>query len=181
MRLIFLGPPGVGKGTQAKRICEHYNIIHLSTGDILRSKITAKTEIGEKAKAFIDAGELVPDDVLLGIMNNRLKKDDLQSGYLLDGFPRTIPQADGLNKIIDDLSHSLNCALSLTADADELVQRLINRGSDDSLDIIRQRQNIYWKQTAPLLDFYHKKNLLKEVDGIGEIPEITDRILEVLK
>ena len=186
MRLIFLGPPGVGKGTQAKRICKHYNIIHLSTGDILRSEITAKTEIGEKAKTFIDAGELVPDDVLLGIMNNRLKKDDLQSGYLLDGFPRTIPQANGLNKIMDNLSHSLNCALSLTADAEELVQRLINRGkvsgrSDDSPDIIRQRQKIYWKQTAPLLDFYHKINLLKEVDGIGEILEITDRILEVLK
>lgn len=186
MRLIFLGPPGVGKGTQAKRICEHYNIIHLSTGDILRSEITAKTEIGEKAKAFIDAGELVPDDVLLGMMNNRLKKDDVQSGYLLDGFPRTIPQADGLNKIMDDLSHSLNCALSLTADADELVQRLINRGkdsgrSDDTPEIIRQRQKIYWKQTAPLLDFYREKNLLKEIDGIGEIPEITDRILRILK
>ena len=186
MRLIFLGPPGVGKGTQAKRICEHYNLIHLSTGVILRSEITEKTEIGEKAKAFIEAGELVPDDVLLGMMNNRLKKDDVQSGYLLDGFPRTIPQADGLNKIMDDLSHSLNFALSLTADADELVQRLINRGkesgrSDDTPDIIRQRQKIYWKQTAPLLDFYREKNLLKEVDGIGEISEITDRILEVLK
>ena len=186
MRLIFLGPPGVGKGTQAKRICEHYNLIHLSTGVILRSEITEKTEIGEKAKAFIEAGELVPDDVLLGMMNNRLKKDDVQSGYLLDGFPRTIPQADGFNKIMDDLSHSLNCALSLTADAEELVQRLINRGkesgrSDDTPDIIRQRQKIYWKQTAPLLDFYREKNLLKEVDGIGEISEITDRILEVLK
>ncbi|MBC8345834.1 MAG: adenylate kinase [Candidatus Marinimicrobia bacterium] len=186
MRLIFLGPPGVGKGTQAKRICEHYNIIHLSTGDILRGEMAAKTEIGEKAKSFMDKGALVPDDVLLGMMNNRLKKDDAQNGYLLDGFPRTIPQAGGLINIMDDLSHSLNCALSLTADEDGLVQRLIKRGkasgrSDDTPDIIRQRQNVYWKQTAPLLDFYRKKNLLKEVDGIGEIPEITDRILEVLK
>ena len=120
------------------------------------------------------------------VATTRLKKDDVQSGYLLDGFPRTIPQADGLNKIMDDLSHSLNCALSLTADADELVQRLINRGkdsgrSDDAPKIIRQRQKIYWKQTAPLLDFYREKNLLKEIDGIGEIPEITDRILGILK
>ncbi|HCI16779.1 MAG: adenylate kinase [Candidatus Marinimicrobia bacterium] len=185
MRLIFLGPPGVGKGTQAKRICEHYNLIHLSTGEILRNEIAEKTNIGRKAKSFIDAGELVPDDVLLGMMNNRLKKDDVQSGYLLDGFPRTIPQANGLDNIMNNISHSLDCALSLNADENELVQRLINRGkesgrSDDTPEIIRQRQKVYWEQTAPLLDFYREKNLLKEVNGIGDIPEITERILKVL-
>ena len=97
MHLIFLGPPGVGKGTQAKRVCNYYNIIHLSTGEILRGEIAAKSEIGQKAKSYIDNGKLVPDEVLLGIMDNRLKKDDALKGYLLDGFPRTIPQAEGLD------------------------------------------------------------------------------------
>jgi len=186
MRLIFLGPPGVGKGTQANRVCESFDIIHLSTGDILRAEMAAKSDIGKKAKSYIDNGELVPDKVLLGIMKNRLKKDDVQKGYLLDGFPRTIPQAEGLVEIMENISHSLDGAISLKADEDELVQRLIKRGresrrSDDTPDVIRQRQKVYWQQTAPLLDFYRSKDLLKEVDGIGEIPEITDRILEVLK
>ncbi len=185
MRLIFLGPPGVGKGTQAKRVCGHLGIIHLSTGDILRAEMAADSEIGQKAKSFIDDGELVPDDVLLGIMNNRLKKDDAQKGYLLDGFPRTIPQAEGLDNIMKNLSHTLDGAISLTADEDELVQRLINRGlesdrSDDTPEVIRQRQKVYWNQTAPLLEYYAQKNLLKSVDGLGDIPEITERILGVL-
>ena len=186
MRLIFLGPPGVGKGTQAKRVCDYYNIIHLSTGEILRSEMVAESEIGQKAKSYIDNGKLVPDEVLLGIMDNRLKKDDAQKGYLLDGFPRTIPQAEGLDEIMKKISHTLDGAISLTANEDELVQRLIKRGlesgrSDDTPEVIRQRQKIYWNQTAPLLEFYQQKNLLKAVDGLGDIPEITERILGVLK
>ncbi|MBT3479394.1 MAG: adenylate kinase [Candidatus Marinimicrobia bacterium] len=186
MRLIFLGPPGVGKGTQAKLVCENFDIIHLSTGDILRAEMVANSEIGNKAKSFINNGELVPDEVLLSIMNNRLKKDDAKKGYLLDGFPRTIPQATGLDEIMEILSHSLDAAISLAADEDELVQRLINRGlesgrSDDTPEVIRQRQKVYWDQTAPLLNYYQTKSLLKEVDGLGEIPEITERILEVLQ
>ncbi len=186
MRLIFLGPPGVGKGTQAKRVCDSFNIIHLSTGDILRAEMAAESDIGNKAKSYIDNGALVPDEILLGIMDNRLKKDDAQKGYFLDGFPRTIPQAEGLDEIMGNISHTLDAAISLTADEDELVQRLINRGlesgrSDDTPEVIRQRQKVYWQQTAPLLDFYRNKNLLKEVDGLGDIPEITERILEVLK
>ena len=185
MRLIFLGPPGVGKGTQAKRICEKFNIIHLSTGDILRTEIAAETDIGEKAKRFIDKGELVTDNILLGIMQNRLKKEDAQKGYLLDGFPRTIPQAEGLYRIMNDLSHSLDRVISLTANEDELVLRLINRGlesgrSDDNPEVIRQRQKVYWSQTAPLLKYYKQKNLLKDVDGLGDINLITKRILSVI-
>ena len=185
MHLIFLGPPGVGKGTQAKRVCNYYNIIHLSTGEILRAEIVAESEIGQKAKSYIDNGKLVPDEVLLGIMDNRLKKDDAQKGYLLDGFPRTIPQAEGLDKIMKNICHTLNGTISLTADEDELVQRLINRGlesgrSDDTPEVIRQRQKVYWNQTAPLLEFYQRKNLLKVVDGLGDIPKITERILDVL-
>ena len=186
MHLIFLGPPGVGKGTQAKRVCNYYNIIHLSTGEILRAEMAAQSEIGQKAKSYIDNGELVPDDVLLGIMHKRLKKGDAPKGYLLDGFPRTIPQAEGLDEIMKKFSHTLDGAISLTANEDELVQRLIKRGlesgrSDDTPEVIRQRQKIYWNQTAPLLEFYQQKNLLKAVDGLGDIPEITERILGVLK
>ena len=185
MHLIFLGPPGVGKGTQAKRICDRFDIIHLSTGEILRTEIAVQSNIGNQAKLFIDKGKLVPDNVLLDIMASRLRNNDAQKGYLLDGFPRTIPQAEGLEKIMKKLSHSLKATVSLSADKDELVQRLINRSlesgrSDDAPDIIRQRQKVYWEQTAPLLDFYRSKNLLKEVNGIGEISKITGRILEVL-
>ena len=185
MYLIFLGPPGVGKGTQAKRICDRFDIIHLSTGEILRTEIAVQSNVGNQAKSFIDNGKLVPDNVLLDIMDNRLRINDAQKGYLLDGFPRTIPQAEGLEKIMKKLSHPLKATVSLSADEDALVQRLINRSlesgrSDDALDIIRQRQKVYWEQTAPLLDYYRSKNLLKEVNGIGEISKITGRILEVL-
>ncbi len=185
MRLIFLGPPGVGKGTQAKRICDRFDIIHLSTGEILRTEIAVQSNIGNQSKLFIDKGKLVPDNVLLDIMDSRLRNNDAQKGYLLDGFPRTILQAEGLEKIMKKLSHSLKATVSLLANEDELVQRLINRSlesgrSDDAQDIIRQRQKVFWEQTAPLLDFYRSKNLLKEVNGVGEISKITERILEVL-
>ena len=185
MHLIFLGPPGVGKGTQAKRVCNYYNIIHLSTGEILRAEMVVESEIGQKAKSYIDNGKLVPDEVLLDIMDNRLKKDDAQKGYLLDGFPRTTPQAEGLDGIMKNICHALDGAISLTADEDELVQRLVNRGlesgrSDDTPEVIRERQKVYWNQTAPLLEFYQQKNLLKVVNGLGDIPKITERILDVL-
>ena len=182
MNLIFLGPPGVGKGTQASLICDHFSILHLSTGDMLRSEINKKSSIGKTAKSFIDQGELVPDDVLLNIIETRLSEPDIKNGYLLDGFPRTIPQAEGLNSILNNKSQKLDVVISLTADEDELIQRLIKRGqdsgrSDDTPEIIRQRQEVYWKQTSPLVNFYMSKNLLKEVNGIGNIDEIKERIL----
>ena len=185
MKLLIMGPPGVGKGTQATRIKDKLHIAHLSTGDILRAEIQAESKIGMEAKTYIDAGELVPDKTLLEIIQNRTIKPDCEKGYLLDGFPRTLPQAEGLDKIMDSNSHSLDAAISLTADEDELVNRLIKRRqesgrSDDTAEIIRNRQKIYWEQTAPLLDFYHGKGILKVVDGLGEIPEITKRILQVL-
>lgn len=186
MRILFMGPPGVGKGTQAARIEKHYNIIHLSSGEILRAEIEDNTEIGVQAKKFIDLGQLVPDSILLDIIEHRLSFDDCKNGFLLDGFPRTLPQATELNTILISCHQELDCAISLTANEDELVSRLIQRGvesgrTDDTEEIIHQRQKIYWEQTAPLIDFYRGKGLLKEVDGIGEIPEITNRILETLK
>ena len=186
MRLILLGPPGVGKGTQAKRLKEYFNIIHLSTGDILRGEIESDSAIGREAQSFMDAGKLVPDNILLKIMEHRLARKDCSPGYLLDGFPRTIPQAKGLDYILKVIHHQLNAVISLTADEKELINRLVLRGvnsgrSDDTPEVIQRRQTIYWEQTAPLLEYYKKKDLVKDVNGIGTIPEITEQIIQVLK
>jgi len=186
MKLLIMGPPGVGKGTQASRIKSKLNIAHLSTGDILRSEIEKETDTGVQAKLNMDAGKLVPDQVLLDIIQDRIKNPDCDGGYLLDGFPRTLPQAVGLEKIMESIKHTLDMVISLTADENELVERLIKRGeesgrSDDTPEVIRNRQKIYWEQTAPLVDFYKNKGILKDVDGLGEISEITERILTVLK
>ena len=186
MKLLIMGPPGVGKGTQASRIKSKLNIAHLSTGDILRTEIEKKTDTGVQAKLYMDAGKLVPDQVLLDIIQDRIKNPDCDGGYLLDGFPRTLPQAVGLEKIMKSSKHILDTVISLTADENELVERLITRGeesgrSDDTPEVIRNRQKIYWEQTAPLVDFYKNKDILKDVDGLGEISEITERILTVLK
>jgi adenylate kinase len=186
MKLLIMGPPGVGKGTQADRIKNELNIEHLSTGDILRKEAKAKTNVGMDAKLYMDMGRLVPDHILISIVKEHISKSKCENGYLLDGFPRTLPQAQGLDDMMHSIGHDLDCAISLLANEDELVDRLIKRGeesgrTDDTPEVIRNRQQIYWEQTAPLLDFYRKKNLLKEVDGFGEIPEITKRILNILK
>jgi len=186
MRFILLGPPGVGKGTQAKHLKEYFNIIHLSTGDILRGEIESQSSIGKKAQTFMDAGKLVPDNILLKMMEHRLGRKDCSPGYLLDGFPRTIPQAEGLDQILELIRHQLNAVISITADEDELVNRLVLRGidsgrSDDTPEVIQRRQTIYWKQTAPLLEYYKKRGLVKTVNGIGAIPEITEKIIKTLK
>ncbi len=185
MRLIFIGPPGVGKGTQAKRICDHFGILHLSTGEILREEISQNSLVGHTAKQFIDKGKLVPDNVLLDIMSIRLNQNDCKNGYCLDGFPRTIPQAEGLELILQNLQRPINAVISLDADEKELIQRLVLRGknsgrTDDTSDVIKQRLDVYRKQTAPLLEFYSRRNLLQSIDGVGKISEITQRILNSL-
>ena len=186
MKLLIMGPPGVGKGTQAKILKTEFSIAHLSTGEILRKEIAGESEVGIIAKHHIDKGQLVPDKVLLNIIRDRITMSDCSNGYLLDGFPRTIEQAIGLEDIMISLDHALDMAISLTADEEELINRLKKRGvdsgrSDDTANIISKRQKIYWEQTAPLLDFYNNKGLLKNIDGIGTIDEITKRILKVLK
>ena len=185
MYLIFIGPPGVGKGTQAKRICNHFSIVHLSTGVILRDEISKNSPIGKSAKTFIDVGQLVPDDVLLKKMSGRLAQNDCNNGYCLDGFPRTITQAKGLERILTNLNQSLDAVVSIVADEEELINRLVLRGStsgrtDDTPEIIRQRLRVYRRQTEPLIEFYEQQNLIKAVEGVGKITEITERILNTL-
>ncbi len=186
MRIILMGPPGVGKGTQANNIIDKYNILHLSTGDILRAEVGGDTKLGREAKQFMDEGKLVPDELLLNMMENRLQQKDCKKGYLLDGFPRTIPQAEGLEAILNKINHKIDFVISLTADETELVNRLVLRGkesgrSDDTEEVIRERQQVYWKLTSPLSDFYRERKLLHEVDGLGTIAEITNRILKVME
>ncbi len=181
-----MGPPGVGKGTQAIKIVDKFGIIHLSTGAMLRAAIGDNTNLGKKAKEFMDAGQLVPDELLLIMMENRLQQKDCKNGYLLDGFPRTIPQAEGLELILKKINHSINYVINLKADETELVNRLVLRGkesgrSDDMEEVIKERQQVYWKLTSPLLGFYRERKLLIEVDGLGTISEITNRIFKVLE
>ncbi|MFQ6677870.1 MAG: adenylate kinase [Fidelibacterota bacterium] len=185
MRLIFIGPPGVGKGTQAKKLCDHFGILHLSTGEILREEISHNSTVGQAAKQFIDHGKLVPDSILLDIMSTRLSQRDCENGYCLDGFPRTIPQAKGLEVILKRLHQSINAVISIEADEKELINRLVLRGknsgrTDDTSNVIKKRLFIYRNQTAPLIDYYTRKKLLQSIDGMGEISEITKRILDIL-
>lgn len=185
-RLIILGPPGVGKGTQANIIKDTYNIPHLSTGEILRNEIEIKSDIGMIAKNYIDDGLLVPDNILLKIIENNISGANSSNGYILDGFPRTLQQVKDLNDLINKLDHTIDIVVSLTADEDELTKRLIKRSeesgrSDDTADIISKRQKVYWKQTAPIISSYKKTGILKEVNGLGTIQEISKRIIGAIK
>jgi len=181
MRLVFIGPPGAGKGTQAAKVVERYKLAHLSTGDMLRAARDAQTEIGKKADQYMSRGELVPDEVILDIISERLEQPDCQGGYLLDGFPRTIPQAEGLDRMLAAKNTPLDVVLELRVPEEELFRRLSGRGrADDKPEVIRQRLVAYRQQTEPLLEYYQKKGLLKSVDGVGTIDEIFQRIVAVL-
>jgi adenylate kinase len=186
MRLIFMGPPGAGKGTQAKVIANHFGIPQISTGDILRGAIQNGTSLGLEAKKFMDAGELVPDEVVIGIIRERLQEDDAQKGYILDGFPRTTEQAEALKGILSDLGSNLDAAINIDVNDDELVRRLLERAeiegrADDTEPVIKNRLKNYQNQTKPLIDYYRNEGLLKEIEGVGAMEEITGRIQAALK
>ena len=184
-RLLLIGPPGAGKGTQAAKLAEAFNIPAISTGDIFRENVKNETELGTQAKAFMDRGEYVPDSLTNALVRDRLTWADAENGFLLDGYPRTNDQVEELDSILSDAGHSLNAVVLITADTDEVVRRLLNRAAeqgraDDTEDVIRRRLEVYAEQTAPLIDVYSKRNLVIEVDGLGAVAEVTSRILEAL-
>jgi len=182
IKVVFLGPPGAGKGTQAVRLAEKYEVPHISTGDILRAAVKEGTELGKLAKSYMDKGELVPDDVIIGIIRERLSQTDVkEKGFILDGFPRTLAQAESLDAMLEELNMPLDKVIYLNVNDEEIVKRLLARGrADDTEDVIRNRLEVYRKQTAPLIDYYSSKGLLVEINGIGEIEEITKKIEESL-
>lgn len=181
MRLVFIGPPGAGKGTQAEYLVKKYNPAHLSTGDMLRAARDAGTEVGLKANEYMSRGELVPDQVIVDIIKERLAADDCAKGFLLDGFPRTIAQAEALDQMLADAGTPLDIVLELRVPEEELFKRLAGRGrADDNPEAIRTRLVGYRNQTSPLLDYYGKKGLLVTIDGLGAIEEIWSRIEAVL-
>ena len=184
-RLLLIGPPGAGKGTQAAKLAEAFNIPAISTGDIFRENVKNETELGTQAKAFMDRGEYVPDSLTNALVRDRLAWADAENGFLLDGYPRTGDQVEELDSILSDAGQSLNAVVLITADTDEVVRRLLNRAAeqgraDDTEDVIRRRLEVYAEQTAPLIDVYSKRNLVIEVDGLGAVAEVTSRILEAL-
>jgi len=179
----MLGPPGAGKGTQAQRMAKALGIPHLSTGDMLRSNVARDTGLGRQAKAFMEAGDLVPDELVTAMVTDRLGQDDAACGYLLDGYPRNPAQADSLVDAFG--AEVLELALLLEVDTEELVQRLVLRGQeqgrpDDTADVIRNRLAVYEEQTAPLVEYYESGGRLARVDGLGTIPEVFGRLIEVL-
>jgi adenylate kinase len=182
MRLILLGAPGAGKGTQAERVVEHFKIAHISTGDILRQEVKDGTPLGEKAKGYMSAGELVPDDLIIQMMEKRLSQDDCKNGFLLDGFPRTVAQAEALDSMLERLGIQLDAVASLKVDDEELVKRLLARGrEDDNETTVRNRLEVFHNQTRPVIDYYRQKGLLKEIEGTGDIEKISRDLIQTLE
>ena len=213
MDLIMLGPPGAGKGTQAQKLLERLEISQISTGDLLRQAVRAGTDLGKQAKGYMDRGELVPDSIVIGMIRQRLTEKDCQRGFILDGFPRAVTQAEALDGMLQELEHKLDHVISIEVEEEELVERLSGRLScpkcsamfhkifsppknsgvcdqcggalivraDDNEETIRNRIEVYKKQTEPLKDFYQKKGLLRRIDGQGSPESIEQRIRDVVK
>jgi adenylate kinase len=185
MRMLLMGPPGAGKGTQAKILAERLGIPAISTGDIFRANMAEETELGLEAKRYVDAGEYVPDDVTNRMVRARLGQEDALNGFLLDGYPRTVAQVETLDELLAETGKRLNAAVVLKAENDEIVKRLLNRAevegrSDDSEDVIRRRLEVYDDQTHPLLEVYADHGVLVEVDGVGEVEEVSERVLAAI-
>ncbi len=177
MRIILLGPPGAGKGTQAQKLVQRLKVPHLSTGDMFRQAIAAGSAVGQTAKGYMDAGQLVPDEVVLALVEQRLEQPDCSVGCLLDGFPRTVKQAEALDKYFAGRGKPLDGVIELTVDEEELIRRLMARGrGDDQPEVIRQRMVAYHRQTKPLSDYYRKRGVLVEIDALGTVDEVFSRL-----
>jgi adenylate kinase len=186
MRIVLLGPPGAGKGTQAVRLAKHFQCPHVSTGDIFRANVVEGTPLGLTAKEYMDRGDLVPDEVVIAMVMERLASSDCEPGFLLDGFPRTVAQAEALDRQLAEMDTPLHSVLCFEADDDELFRRLAGRSaelgrSDDGEETIRHRLEVYTTKTRPLVNYYMHRGLLGVVDAVGHVEEITTRILELLQ
>ena len=185
IRILLIGPPGAGKGTQAALLAQHFGIPAISTGDIFRENVRNETPLGLEAKAFMDRGEYVPDSLTNALVRDRLNQEDAVAGFLLDGYPRTIDQVQELDDILEETEKKLDVVVQLTADSEELLRRLSGRAqeqgrSDDTPEVIKRRLDVYEEQTAPLIDIYASRSLVAKVNGLGEIGDVTNRIIEVL-
>ncbi|GAB3573745.1 adenylate kinase [Leifsonia lichenia] len=183
--MLIVGPPGAGKGTQASRITTAYGIPDISTGDIFRANIKNETPLGVQVKAIVDAGDYVPDSLTNELVTNRIAEDDAAGGFLLDGYPRTLDQVAYLDELLETNGQKLDAVIQLVADQDEIVSRLTKRAkeqgrADDSEEAIRHRQEVYVRETSPLIDVYRSRGLLVEVDGLGEVDEVAARIAAAL-
>ena len=184
-RIVMLGAPGAGKGTQATRLAERIGGAHVSTGDMLRAAVASETEVGKRAKAVMDAGQLVSDEIVISIARERLAETDAKPGFVLDGFPRTLGQAKALTMMLKDLRAPLDCCLALAVDVNEVVGRILRRAevegrADDKEETVRERMRVYAEQTAPLMEFYDQEALLVTVDGMGTMDEVASRIEEAV-
>jgi len=187
MILILLGPPGAGKGTQCERLVDRYNIVQLSTGEMLRSAVAAGTEMGVKAKEVMDRGELVSDEIVVAIIADRLDEPDCSNGCILDGFPRTVAQAEALDVMLNEKDLVLDCVICIKADEQALFARIEQRAaetggarSDDNAETLKKRLGVYHEQTAPIKPYYAAKGLLNTVDGMKEIDEVSESIFAIL-
>lgn len=181
MRIVLFGAPGSGKGTQAEKLVEDFGVPQISTGDLLRAAVADGTELGRKAKSAMDAGELVADEVVIGMIRDRLDEPDTANGFILDGFPRSLAQAEALDTMLEKLGRPVQRVIHLEVDNEEIVQRLLERGrADDNEDTIRNRLDVFDNQTQPLIEYYHNQGKFEAVDGMGDMDAIQARIRAAL-